>query len=97
MDSFSNQQYLAACSDELQIFVRFDGGCWLVECSSSFETLTYPSGATAEEAARRVAAKFARHGQAVHVVIEDRRHALVGTQTYFACEPIRSSSPGGQS
>ena len=97
MDSVSHQQDLAACSDELRISVRFDGGCWLVECSPSFETLTYPSGAAAEEAARRVAARFARQGQAVHVVIEDSRHALIGTQTYFACEPTQSGGPGGRS
>ena len=85
MDSVSRQQDLA-CSHELQISVRFDGGSWVVDCSPMFETLSYPSGAAAEEAARRLAARFAQQGQAVHVAIEDRQHALVGTQTYFASE-----------
>lgn len=82
MDNVSGQQDLA-CSQELRIFVRFDEGSWVVDCSPKFEILSYPSGAAAEEAARRLAARFAQQGQAVHVVIEDRQHALVGTQTYF--------------
>ena len=85
MDSVSRQRDLA-CSQELQISVRFDEGSWVVDCSPMFEILSYPSGAAAEEAARRLATRFAQQGQAVHVVIEDRRHALVGTQTYFASE-----------
>lgn len=92
MNDFTHQAGLKAPCEEFQISVRFDGGCWLVECSPSFETLSYPSGAAAEEAARRVAARFACQGQAVHVVIEDLRHALVGTQTFFAWEPSPSGS-----
>ena len=64
MDGVSRQQDLA-CSQELQISVRFDEGSWVVDCSPTFETLSYPSGAAAEEAARRLAARFAQQGQAV--------------------------------
>lgn len=87
MIGFAHQAGLGASCEELQISVRNDGGCWLVECTPYFETLSYPSGAAAEDAARRLAARFANEGQAVHIAIEDLRHALVGTQTFFAREP----------
>lgn len=76
------------CSDELKIFIRYEGDCWMLECHPSFETLVYRSGGVAEHAARMIAARFARCGQGVHMVIEDRRHAVAGTKTYF---PVSSS------
>lgn len=96
MNDLADQPDLTAPCAEIQISVRFDVCCWLVECSPTFETLSYPSGAAAEEAARRLAARFACQGQGVHVVIEDLRHALVGTQTFFAREPSSVSNQSVQ-
>lgn len=64
--------------------VRFEAGCWLLDSHDAFETIVYPSGGAAESAARLMAAKFAQSGRDVHVSVEDRRHAVVGTKTFFA-------------
>lgn len=74
---------LSMPGDDLQISVRFEGGCWLLDSRYSFETLAYSSGGAAEAAARTMAMRFAQSGQGVHITIEDRRHAVVGTRAYF--------------
>ena len=71
-------------TEDLYMAVRFEAGCWLLDSRHAFETVVYPSGGAAESAARLMAAKFARSGRDVHVSVEDRRHAVVGTKTFFA-------------
>jgi len=68
---------------DLQLAVRCEGDCWILDGGRLFETLAYPSGGAAETAARTLASRFAQHGRGVRVLIEDRRHAVVGTRTYF--------------
>ncbi len=75
--------------EDLKLAVRFEGDCWVLESDRRFETLVYRSGRAAEEAARRMAAQFARGGQGVRVSVEDRRHTLVGTKIYFPCDVTR--------
>lgn len=69
--------------DELTIRVINEGGAWMLECRPGFETLMFRSGGAAEAAGRIIAARFARSGQGVQMAIEDRRHAIVGTRTFF--------------
>lgn len=75
--------------EDLKLAVRFEGDCWVLDSDRNFETLVYRSGRAAEEAARRMAAQFARCGQGVRVSVEDRRHTLVGTKMYFPCDVTR--------
>ncbi len=73
----------APCHDELAIRVRADGECWTLDCGPGFETLVFESGAAAESAGRNLATRFARSGQEVRMIIEDRRHEVVGTKIFF--------------
>ena len=69
--------------EDLLLAVRFEGDCWLLDCGQRFETLVYRSGGAAETAARTLAARLAECGQGVHLSVEDRGHAVVGTRLYF--------------
>lgn len=70
--------------EDLQIAIRFEGDCWLLDSGRNFETLAYPSGGGAEIAARTMASRFAQSGRGAYVLVEDRQ-AVVGTRTYFPC------------
>lgn len=69
--------------DELTIRVINEGGAWMLECRPGFETLMFRSGGAAEAAGRAIAARFACCGQGVQMAVEDNRHAVVGTRTFF--------------
>lgn len=69
--------------DELTIRVLNESGAWLLECRPGFETLMFRSGGAAEAAGRAIAARFACSGHGVQMAVEDNRHAIVGTRTFF--------------
>lgn len=69
--------------DELTIRVINESGVWLLECRPRFETLMFHSGGAAEAAGRVIAARFACSGQGVQMAVEDNRHAIVETRTFF--------------
>lgn len=68
---------------DLTIRVLSESGAWLLECRPGFETLMFRSGGAAEAAGRILAARFACSGQGVQMAVEDNRHAIVGTRTFF--------------
>ncbi len=73
----------ARAAEELTLSVRFEANCWLLDSGKRFEPIIYGSGGLAEKAAKSLAARLADCGREVHLSIEDRRHAVVATCTYF--------------
>lgn len=63
-------------------------------CGPDLEPLMFPSGATAERAARRLAAGLASLGDDVRVEIHDNRNALVAHIRVFADGPALEVSAG---
>jgi hypothetical protein len=59
-------------------------GGWTVQCDGGMQPLMFLSGALAEEHARALAQCLTRTGDDAEVVIQDRRHMLVGATRYRA-------------
>lgn len=74
-----------APAEPVDVLIRLvdEDGCWRLECSPVFETMMFHSGRVAEAAGRSLAARLAFAGRGVQMAIEDRRHVIMGTQTYF--------------
>ena len=83
---------MSALADDVTIRVINEGACWRLECRPRFETQMFRSGRAAEAAARAIAARFALSGLGVQMAVEDQRHAILGTTTYF---PLPVSDPLG--
>lgn len=78
--------------DDVTIRVINEGAGWRLECSPRFEALMFRSGRAAEAAARSIAARFALSGLGVQMAVEDRRHAILGTTTFFPL-PVPDARP----
>jgi hypothetical protein len=71
--------------DHMILVAPVEGG-WSVRCDEGLQPLMFLSGARAEEQARVLARCIARGGDDAHVVVQDRRSALVGSTRYFGSE-----------
>lgn len=85
--------HLVRSPGDLRVTVRHEQGSWRV-CGPDLEPLMFASGATAERAARRLAACLAHLGDDVRLEIHDRRDGLVAHIRVFADGPAGDVAAG---